>query len=144
MRGALEFATGRAGDRCLCQAEIDDLHVDWWPGVGEHDIARFEVAVDDSPCMGRCQRGCRLAQDFKRLAKRKRAKLAHPLRESTAGAVVHRVIDLPAIADAEVAQQRDMFVGQPRKGPALVEETLADLVVGGKIAPDHLDRHFSA
>ena len=98
--------------------------------------------MDDSRRVSRGQGRRRLPQDFKRLAKRPRPEPLHALGERAAAAIVHRVIQLPGLAAAEMPQHRDVVMGESGQRPPLTQKPLARALAGRQLTPDHLDGHF--
>ncbi len=129
--GAALCHVERAGD-----PEIDD------PGAGvrQHDVARFEIPVDDAGPVDGGERGRHADRHALQCRQRQRTGLGDGLIKPDAVDVLRDQIRTTrvgiGIEDLGGAEGRD-----PPSGRHLVPETCPELRVGGEVRPDHLDRN---
>ncbi len=119
----------------LRQTEVEKLG----SGLGEHDVARLQVAVQDAMAMGLGQRVGDVDGVAQGLREGKRAR-REPLREALALQVLHDQ-EVDAILLANVIEGADVGVIQGRDGAGLALEALAGLGVIGGLRGENLDGH---
>ena len=101
-------------------AEVGDLHV---PAVGDEDVARLHVAVDDSLAVGDLERAGHADGDADRVVHRKRAAIAQDRGQVSSVDELHDDVLLAiGTIGAVVIDADDVRVGEAAGGPCLLLE----------------------
>ncbi len=121
--------------------EVGDLHV---AGVGDHDVARLHVAVDDPLPMRRLQRARGPDRDANRVVGRQGTTLAQDRRQVAPIDELHDDV-LLAIGPvgAVVVDADDVRVRQAPRGARLLLESGREAGIGAKLRPKDLDRDLA-
>jgi hypothetical protein len=131
VRSALETAGS------LGKPEVEELGT----AFREHDVVRFEVAVDDPLIVCRLESRRDLGSDFEDLFDREGA-LADSVAQGIALDQFHdKVVDFVLVAD--VKEGADIWVVERRDGPSLTLESPQELLIVGKARRQHLDGDLS-
>ena len=125
-----------SGFEQLGDAEIEQLHGAF---VGDQDVGRLEIAMDDEIAVRVGDRRTDLQQQREPRAHVEPARVA-PARDRRAGDVFEREIRRAVVRDAAVVQLRDVRMHEPREDFALAQEAKTRLGAG-EIAADALERH---
>jgi hypothetical protein len=119
------------------EAEVHHLHA---VVVVHHDVAGFDVAVDDAVRVRRGQRGADLDRDVDRPHGRQPLALVQQLAQRRAPDVLHHD-EVRAVLHADVVHADDVGVDQPRGGLGLTLEAGQEHGVVVVRAEQDLDRH---
>src|SRR6516162_3419386 len=107
---------GRHGSPVFGQTEIEQLR----PGLGQHNIARLEVAMDDPLAVRRVERTRNFDADLERLVERERT-FPNAVRESLALDVLHH-----EKVGADVVERADVRMVERSYGVGFAFESLAE------------------
>jgi hypothetical protein len=105
----------------LGETKVDDLNL---VAIGDEDVGRFDIAVDDAGLVGGLQRLGDLDGEAGRLVGGHRAALDPPF-ESLAGAEGHRDEELPLGRLSDIEYRADMGVVEARGRAGLAREAFA-------------------
>jgi len=119
------------------QAEVGDPGA---PAAVDHDVCRFEVAVDDALIVRRREPGADLPGELRRLVARQSADPEQQRREVLAVHVLHRDEVVPA-GVADVVDTADVRVRHPARGAHLVEEQGEPVGIPAEPGRQELERH---
>ena len=124
----------------LREAEVQQFG----PRPGEHHVAGFEIAVDDTRTMRRVERCCDRNRDSQRLPERKGtvAGSRQPIFERFAIKVLHHE-ERRSLVAPDVEQRADIRVAQRRNDAGFAVEALAELGIVSERRRQDLDRDRS-
>ena len=110
--------------------------------VVEENVGRLDVAMDDAVAVRAFERVGQLGENAMRLVAGKPSVDPQTLGERHAADVAHD--EVPDAVDlAEGVERQDPRVRQLRRDARLAPKSFATIGRGGKIGPQHLDRHES-
>ncbi len=119
-------------------AEVGELGL---PVGGEQDVARGDVAMDDTPLVGMGQRRRRGGSNGGRLLGRKAPVPAESVRQRDSGGVLHHQVR-PLLVAAGVVHGDHVGMAQRGGGERLPGEALCHGFLGGEMGMEALDGHL--
>ena len=106
-------------------------------GFGQHDVRRFQVAMDNALLMRLLQSLRDFGANLKNLIKRQRV-LCQAIGERLAFEIFHDQ-EVGAVLGADVVQRADIRVLQRRNGPRFALHALFQFGIGGEMGGKNLD-----
>ena len=117
------------------QSEVEQLRA----ALGQHDVARLQVAMHDPVPVGARERVTDFDPDFQGLLERDGALLQATAQRLALEVLHHQEVDLVLVTDVE--QRADPRMIQCGNMAGLAFEAQTEFGADGHAAPDHLDRH---
>ena len=149
-RDVLERADDLSGDgdpreraRALGQAEVAEVAVLASRGLGDEDVRRLDVTMDEA-LLVRGVEGLRdLREEVDGALRLECTVLGDDLREIGAFDVTHREEE-QAVLVSGLVDRDDVRVVERSRDPRLAQETLAEALVLGELGGDHLERDLAS
>lgn len=120
----------------LGEAEVGDLRLAL---EGDHDVGRFDVAVDDAFAMGVLEGLADLPHPAGDVLRGESAGLDEGVQVGALD-VLHHEVEPPVARLAEIVDCDDVGVAEPGHGAGLALETLREMEPGGVLAPGEARR----
>jgi len=131
--GELRHARGGFGSLHFRETEVQELRA----GLGEHDIAGFQIAMDHAVAVGGVESVGDLNGVVQRLIGRQPA-FPQPLGEGFALQILHDE-EIDAVLMADVVERTDVRMAQAGDGLGFALEALAGLWAEGKMRGENFD-----